>query len=50
MSAPLTASIILVCMLCGMALGSYLRLVLPDEHISRMKKAKVLSVRLILSS
>jgi len=32
MSAPLTASIILVCMLCGMALGSYLRLVLPDEH------------------
>jgi len=32
MSAPLTAFIILVCMLCGMALGSYLRLVLPDEH------------------
>jgi len=32
MSAPLTASVILVFMLCGMALGSYLRLVLPDEH------------------
>jgi len=32
MSAPLTASIILACMLCGMALGSYLRLVLPDDH------------------
>jgi hypothetical protein len=32
MSAPLTASVILACMLCGMALGSYLRLVLPDEH------------------
>jgi hypothetical protein len=32
MSAPLTAFIILACMLCGMALGSYLRLVLPDEH------------------
>jgi hypothetical protein len=32
MSAPLTASVILVCMLCGMALGSYLRLVLPDDH------------------
>src|SRR5450631_1021321 len=32
MSAPLTASVILVCMLCGMALGSYLRLVLPEHH------------------
>ncbi len=32
MSAPLTALIILVCMLCGMALGSYLRLILPDDH------------------
>ena len=32
MSAPLVAFIILVCMLCGIALGSYLRLVLPDEH------------------
>ena len=32
MSAPLTAFVILVCMLCGMALGSYLRLVLPDDH------------------
>jgi len=32
MSAPLTAFIILACMLCGMVLGSYLRLVLPDEH------------------
>ena len=32
MSAPLSASIILACMLCGMALGSYLRLVLPDDH------------------
>jgi len=32
MSAPLIAFIILVCMLCGMALGSYLRLVLPEHH------------------
>ena len=32
MSAPLTAFIIFVCMFCGMALGSYLRLVLPDDH------------------
>jgi hypothetical protein len=32
MSAPLIAFIILACMLCGMALGSYLRLVLPDAH------------------
>ena len=32
MSAPLTAFVILVCMLGGMALGSYLRLVLPDDH------------------
>jgi hypothetical protein len=32
MSAPLTAFVIFVCMLCGMALGSYLRLVLPDDH------------------
>jgi hypothetical protein len=32
MSAPLVASVILACMLCGMALGSYLRLVLPDDH------------------
>ncbi|MEI6336920.1 MAG: hypothetical protein WCS87_20360 [Methylococcaceae bacterium] len=32
MSAPLTAFVILICMLCGMALGSYLRLVLPDDH------------------
>ncbi|MEI6065746.1 MAG: hypothetical protein WCP96_00260 [Methylococcaceae bacterium] len=32
MSAPLTAFVILVCMLCGMAMGSYLRLVLPDDH------------------
>jgi len=32
MSAPLTAFVIFVCMICGMALGSYLRLVLPDEH------------------
>jgi hypothetical protein len=32
MSAPLTASIILACMLCGIALGSYLRFVLPEHH------------------
>ena len=32
MSAPLIAFIILACMLCGMALGSYLRLVLPEHH------------------
>ena len=32
MSAPLTASVILACMLGGMLLGSYLRLVLPDDH------------------
>ena len=32
MSAPLVASVILACMLSGMALGSYLRLVLPDDH------------------
>ena len=32
MSAPLTASVIFACMISGMALGSYLRLVLPDEH------------------
>lgn len=32
MSAPLIAFIIFACMLCGMALGSYLRLVLPDDH------------------
>ncbi len=32
MSAPLIAFIIFVCMLCGMALGSYLRRVLPDDH------------------
>ena len=32
MSAPLIAFIILACMLSGMALGSYLRLVLPDDH------------------
>ena len=32
MSAPLIASIILAFMLCGMVLGSYLRLVLPDDH------------------
>ena len=32
MTAPLTASVILVCMLCGMALGSYLRFVLPEHH------------------
>jgi len=31
MSAPV-ASVILACMLSGMALGSYLRLVLPDDH------------------
>ncbi len=32
MQAPLIASIILACMLSGMALGSYLRLILPDDH------------------
>ena len=32
MPAPLIAFIILACMLSGMALGSYLRLVLPDDH------------------
>ena len=32
MSAPLTAAIILAFMLGGMALGSYLRLVLPEHH------------------
>ena len=32
MSAPFIAFIILACMLSGMALGSYLRLVLPDDH------------------
>ena len=32
MSAPLIAFIILACMLCGMVLGSYLRLILPDDH------------------
>ena len=32
MPAPLIALIILVFMLSGMALGSYLRLVLPDDH------------------
>jgi len=32
MSAPLTASVIFACMLGGMLLGSYLRLVLPDNH------------------
>ena len=32
MSAPLTAFTIFVCMFCGMALGSFLRLVLPDDH------------------
>jgi hypothetical protein len=32
MSAPLTAFVIFVCMLCGMALGSYLRLIIPDHH------------------
>ena len=32
MSAPLTAFTIFVCMFCGMALGSTLRLVLPDDH------------------
>lgn len=32
MSATLTAFVIFVCMLCGMALGSYLRLILPDHH------------------
>src|SRR5664279_5777950 len=32
MSAPLIAFIILAFMLFGMALGSYFRLVLPDEH------------------
>ncbi|UOA09363.1 DUF4239 domain-containing protein [Methylobacter sp. S3L5C] len=32
MSAPLAAFVIFVCMLFGMALGSYLRLVLPDHH------------------
>ncbi|MEI6067430.1 MAG: hypothetical protein WCP96_08835 [Methylococcaceae bacterium] len=32
MSAPLIAFIFLVFMLCGVALGSYLRLVLPDDH------------------
>ena len=32
MSAPLIGFIILVFMLCGIGLGSYLRLVLPDDH------------------
>ena len=32
MSAPLIAFIIFVCMFCGMALGSTLRLVLPNDH------------------
>ena len=32
MSSPLIAFIIFACMLTGMALGSYLRLVLPDAH------------------
>jgi len=32
MSAPLVASVIFACMLTGMALGSYLRLVLPEHH------------------
>ena len=32
MSAPLIAFIIFACMLSGMMLGSYLRLVLPDDH------------------
>ena len=32
MSASLIATVILACMLSGMALGSYLRLVLPDDH------------------
>jgi hypothetical protein len=32
MSAPLIAFIIFVFMLCGMMLGSYLRLVLPEHH------------------
>ena len=32
MSAPLTAFVILAFMLAGIMLGSYLRLVLPDDH------------------
>jgi len=31
-SAPLIALIILIFMLCGMVLGSYLRLVLSEHH------------------
>ena len=43
MSAPLTAFVILVCMLCGMALGSYLRLVLPDDHTQADSKDILMS-------
>ena len=43
MSAPLTASVIFVCMLCGMALGSYLRLVLPDDHTQADSKDIVMT-------
>ncbi len=43
MPAPLTAFIILVCMLSGMALGSYLRLVLPDEHTQADSKDILMS-------
>ena len=43
MPAPLTAFVILVCMLSGMALGSYLRLVLPDEHTQADSKDILMS-------
>ena len=43
MPAPLTAFVILVCMLSGMALGSYLRLVLPDDHTQADSKDILMS-------
>ncbi|MFI3198078.1 MAG: DUF4239 domain-containing protein [Methylococcaceae bacterium] len=43
MPAPLTAFIILVCMLSGMVLGSYLRLVLPDDHTQADSKDILMS-------